>query len=81
MSRPVNIDGTWPTEQDEIEALHARIAELERDALRYRWLRLQSPSNEYHQIMNWVDGIDDWISWASPEDVDTAIDRAMRDGR
>ena len=54
---------------------------LERDALaadaaRYRWLR-SSRHNEA-TVMTYVDGLDDWVAWADGEDVDTSVDKAMR---
>ena len=94
MSRPVNIDGTWPVAEprfkigercrhgllarscgyceveDEIAELRAKVAELERDAARYRWVRT-------HGAWESETGLD--ILSENPEDYEAAVDLWMRD--
>ena len=45
-----------------------------KDAERYRFIRVGDPDNA---VMSWVNGLDDWTPWASPEDVDQSIDEAI----
>ena len=59
---------------DVVVGLLDRIAELEKDAKRYRFIRVGDPDNA---VMTWVHGLDDWTPWESPEDADAAIDAAM----
>lgn len=54
--------------QREITELRARVAELEKDAGRYRWVRSQK-ALEVHRFMLWAD---------SMPDLDEMIDKAMR---
>lgn len=49
---------------------------LAADAARYRWLR--SSRHNDATVMTYVDGLDDWVAWADGEDVDTSVDKAMR---
>lgn len=49
---------------------------LAADAARYRWLR--SSRHNDATVMTYMDGLDDWVAWADGEDVDTSVDKAMR---
>ena len=55
-------------------AVVAAIDALTKDAERYRFIRVGDPDNA---VMGWVNGLEDWTPWASPEDVDQAIDEAI----
>lgn len=62
----------------EVERLHAKVAELERDAARYRWLRDAPATKESEPIRSWL--------WNRPyganmANLDDAIDAAMIDER
>ena len=59
-----------------IEALKKERGALATDAARYRWLR--SSKHNDATVMTYVDGLDDWVAWADGEDVDTSVDKAMR---
>lgn len=54
--------------EGEITELRARVADLEKDAGRYRWVRSQK-ALEVHRFMLWAD---------SMPDLDEMIDKAMR---
>ena len=61
----------------EVERLRARVAELERDAARYRWLRDAPATKESEPIRSWL--------WNRPyganmANLDDAIDAAMSEG-
>ena len=51
----------------ELSAANARIAELEKDAARYRWLREHS-----------TQPAEPWSTHSNPESLDDAIDAALR---
>ena len=55
-------------------ALMEQVAALTKDAERYRFIRVGDSDNA---VMSWVNGLDDWTPWASPEDVDQSIDEAI----
>jgi hypothetical protein len=64
-----------------LQLLHIEALTKERDALavdaaRYRWLR--SSRHNDATVMTYVDGLDDWVAWADGEDVDTSVDKALR---
>lgn len=59
------------TAPDEITRLKAELAEAQRDAARYLWLR------ENFQFIK----LDDWIQDDGQEQLDAAIDAAMSEGR
>ena len=63
----------WRVDYHELRLEHDALAA---DACRYRWLR-SSRHNEA-TVMTYVDGLDDWVAWADGEDVDTSVDKALR---
>jgi len=65
--------GDYLTLERENAALTARVAELERDAGRYRWLR--TPKVGHHQVMFWMSEPARYVSldW---NELDAAIDAA-----
>lgn len=62
--------GRLSVKYSDYEALEARIAELEKDAARYRWLR---DSSNYPAGPYW----DDLGDTCDPEEMDEMIDDAM----
>ncbi|TLX52770.1 hypothetical protein DN824_21925 [Stutzerimonas nosocomialis] len=63
----------------ENERLNARIAELERDARRYRWLREQEAERGIAVvcITGWERAATCWATTYDPDDLDAAIDTTM----
>ena len=60
----------------QLAAAQQRIAELEKDAARYRWLRIQGYGG--YAICKWDGGADDYFRCIAPaEMVDAAIDAAL----
>lgn len=67
---------------DEIERLRAALAEAERDAARYRWLRNETAiADRPLASVVWKRKMDrgssEWVNTASPESLDAAIDAAL----
>ena len=42
------------------------------DALRYRWLR--DSDSEHARVMTYIEGLDEWLGYATAEDIDAAVD-------
>ena len=42
------------------------------DAERYRWLR--DSDSEHARVMTYIEGLDEWLGYATAEDIDAAVD-------